>query len=126
MKRLTRENNGCWRKQWVIREPLVKRDRIIFPRMHIKLRLMKQFMKFLDQSSSYFSYSYIKQQIPGMNSEKLKGGILDGPQIRQLINDSYFDDSVNVTKLKARSIFVFVGKHFLGNHKSDNYVELVE
>lgn len=87
---------------------------------------MKQFMKFLDQSSSCFSYSYIKQQIPGMNSEKLKGGILDGPQIRQLINDSYFDDSVNVTKRKARSIFVFVGKHFLGNHKSDNYVELVE
>ena len=49
------------RKQWPVREqliqgdrniinqPLVSRDRVILPPLHIRLELMKQFMQALDQ-----------------------------------------------------------------------------
>ena len=38
----------------VIDEPLVNRARIILPPLHIKLGLMKQFVKALDKHGSYF------------------------------------------------------------------------
>ena len=40
----------------VIREILVERDKIILPPLHIKLGLMKQFVKALDKDGSCFSY----------------------------------------------------------------------
>jgi hypothetical protein len=57
--------------------------------------------------------------------EKLKAGIFDGPQIRQLINDPHFVASVNEIESCARFSFVLV-KNFLGNEKVDNYTQLVE
>ena len=33
--------------------------------------------------------------------EKVKAGILDGPQIRELIKDASFGDSLNPTELSA-------------------------
>jgi len=50
-------------------------------------------MKALDHDSPCFAYIGLKMR--GVSSEKLKAGILDGPQIRQLINDSHFVDSMN-------------------------------
>jgi len=55
--------------------------------------------------------------------EKLKAGILDGPQIRQLIRDPEFEQSMNT--LEAWKAFVLVVKNFLGNYKASNYEELV-
>ena len=66
----------------VINEPLVNRDRIILPPLHIKLGLMKQFVKALDKHGSCFNY--IVQKFPGLSMEKLKAGIFDGLQIRKL------------------------------------------
>lgn len=59
------------------------------------------------------------------SSKKLKMRILDGPQIRQFINDHHFVDSINETERKAWDSFVLIVKNFLGNHKADNYVDLV-
>ena len=61
----------------IINEPLVNRDRIILPPPHIKLGLMKQFVKALDKDGDCFNY--IAQTFPGLSIEKLKGGIFDGP-----------------------------------------------
>jgi hypothetical protein len=58
--------------------------------------------------------------------EKLKAGIFDGPQIRQLINDPYFIALMNEIESCAWSPFVLVVKNFLGNKKEDNYTQLVE
>jgi hypothetical protein len=58
--------------------------------------------------------------------EKLKAGIFDGPQIRQLINDPHFIASMNEIESCAWSSFVLVVKNFLGNKKTDNYTQLVE
>jgi hypothetical protein len=58
--------------------------------------------------------------------EKLKAGIFDGPQIRQLINDPHFIASMNEIESCAWSSFVLVAKNVLGNKKADNYTQLVE
>ena len=55
---------------------------------HIKLGLMKQFVKALNKDSTCFSY--LCSVYPVLSSEKLKAGIFDGPQIRKLIKDEDF------------------------------------
>ena len=57
----------------VLYEPLVPRDKIIFPPLHIKLGLMKQFVKELDKEGACFEY--IRKAFPGVIIEKLKNGI---------------------------------------------------
>jgi len=80
-------------EQNVIDEPLVARDRIILPPLHIKLGLMKKFVKALNKDVSCIEY--IAHKLPGLTMEKLKAGIFDGPQIRQVINDPHFIASMN-------------------------------
>ena len=57
--------------------------------------------------------------------EKLKAGIFDGLQIRLLIRDPEFENSMNQVELEAWKAFVLVVKNFLGNNKARNYAELV-
>src|SRR5678815_5871811 len=40
----------------IVREPLVQRENIILPPLHIKLVLMKQFVKALDHDGECFGY----------------------------------------------------------------------
>ena len=70
-------------------------------------------------------FQYICKAFPGLSMEKLKAGIVDGPQIRQLIKDENFQYSMNEVESAAWSAFVEVVKGFLGNHKVENYKEIV-
>ena len=62
----------------IINKQLVSRDNIILPPLHIKLRLMKQYVKTLNKHGDCFKY--ICRKFPGLSIEKLKHGISDGPQ----------------------------------------------
>ena len=108
----------------IINEPLVNRDRIILPPLHIKLGLMKQFVKALDKDGDCFNY--IAQTFPGLSIEKLKGGIFDGPQIRKLMQDQTFTACMTVVERAAWCSYVSVIREFLGNTKSSNYRILVD
>ena len=57
--------------------------------------------------------------------EKLKTGIFDGPQIRQLIRDPEIENSKNEVEIEAWKAFFLVVKNFLGNNKARNYSKLV-
>ena len=72
---------------------LVPCDKIVFPPLHIKLGLMKQFVKALDKDGDCFQY--ICKSFPSLSNEKLKAGMFDGPQIGQLMGYQKFCDSVN-------------------------------
>ena len=61
----------------VIHGQLVPSEKIIFPPLHIKLGLMKQFVKALNKTGQCFQY--ILSAFPGLSNEKLKAGIFDGP-----------------------------------------------
>lgn len=108
----------------VINVPLVSRDRIILPPLHIKLGIMKQFVKALDKSGECFNF--LSRKFPGLSTEKLKAGIFEGPQIRQLVKDPNFVKSMTEVESKAWNSFVLVMSNFLGKNKSDDHVELVE
>nr|CAI5835337.1 unnamed protein product [Callosobruchus analis] len=117
-----RENMDVGEKN-VIKDALVEREKIILPPLHIKLGLMKQFVKALDKDGPCFKYIGVK--MPQLSTEKLKAGIFDGPQIRQLIKDPAFKNSMNEVEGEACTSFVAVVEKFLGKHKSENYVEIV-
>lgn len=111
-------------QQNVINPPLVSRDRIILPPLHIKLGLIKQFVKALDKNGNCFLF--LSKKFPKLSAEKIKAGIFDGPQIRSLIKDSNFIDTMTVIEKMAWNEFVWLVQNFLGNKKSSDYSQHVE
>ena len=118
-----REELVPYKERNVTNDPLMDRDRILFPPLHIKLGLIKLFTKALDKDGDCFTY--LCQAFPGLTMEKLKAGIFDGSQIRQLIRDPEFENSMNEVGLEAWKAIVLVVKNFLDNNKARNYAELV-
>ena len=58
--------------------------------------------------------------------EKLKAGIFDGPQIRELMKDSMFDDALSAAELSAWRSLKSVITNFLGNNRSAEYEKEVD
>ena len=104
--------------------PLVDRRKIVSPPLHIKLGLIKQFVKALCKEGNCFQY--IKAAFSSVSEEKIKEMIFDGPQIRKLIKDPNFISSMNDVDANAWKAFVNVVINFLGNRKQDDYITLVE
>ena len=69
--------------------PLVDWQNVILPPLHIKLGLMKQFVKALNKESAAFKY--VVHKFPALSQAKAKEGIFVGPDIRQLLNDDNFE-----------------------------------
>jgi len=65
------------------------------------------------------------QKIPTISDVKLKERIFDSPQIRTTLKDEMFVATMNNDEKAALLSFKKVVENFLGNHKSDNYAELV-
>ena len=66
----------------VVADPLVKPHQILLPPLHIKLGLMKNFVKAINKESPAFAF--IKQTFPEASDAKLNASIFDGPRIRSL------------------------------------------
>lgn len=80
---------------------------------------MKQFVKALDMEGNCFKY--LTKKMNKLSDIKLKTGVFDGPQIRQLFNDeSFANHMTNVEKVVWIS-FRKVSKNCLGNNKSHDY-----
>ena len=108
----------------IINEPLVDSRKFIFLPLHIKLGLMKQFVKALDTDGNCFKY--LCESFPALSYDKIKAGVFDGTQIRQLMKDNPFPNSMNETERQAWLSFVSVVENFLVNTKSDDYRNIVE
>lgn len=108
----------------IVNEPLVPRDRIILPPLHIKLGLMKQFVKALNKDGDCFRY--ISRKFQNLSWEKLKAGIFDGPQIKRLIKDENFSSSMTDIERNAWNEFVWIVHNFLGNKKDEHYSDHVD
>ena len=59
---------------------------------------MKNFRKSTDKDGSRFVYF---QKFRWISTEKLKAGIFDGPQIRELMKDPMFDKELSEAELSA-------------------------
>jgi hypothetical protein len=69
-------------------QPLVEPSTILLPSMHLKLGLMKNFVKAVNQEEAAFTYLW--EKFTRLSEAKLKG-VFIGPQIRDLIMDEFFD-----------------------------------
>ena len=90
----------------IINEPLVNRDCIILPPLHIKLCLIKKFVKALEKNGGCFNC--MAKTSPGLSMEKLKLGVFDGPQIRKLMQDQTSTACMAVAERAAWCSFVSV------------------
>ena len=81
-------------------------------------------MKALDKDSECFKY--ICRSFPGLRIEKLKAGIVDGRDIRKLMQDENFILSMNPLEADAWRGFVGVVQNFLGNRRAANFEEVVQ
>ncbi|KAF2352327.1 hypothetical protein FHG87_016916 [Trinorchestia longiramus] len=108
----------------VVSHPLVEPSKILLPPLYIKLGLMKNFVKALDREGGGFAF--LHQKFQQKNMEKIKAGIFDGPQIRELIKDTSFNDALNPAELSAWLSLKSVIANFLGNHSSVQYQKVIE
>ena len=104
-------------------EPLVDPKIVLMPPLHIKLGLMKQFVKALNQESDAFKY--LLEFFPKLSEAKIKGGIFVGPEIKKVLESAEFPKKLTRTEKAAWNCFIAVVRGFLGNHRAENYQELV-
>ena len=81
--------------------------------MHLKLGLMKNFVKAMNQEEAAFTYLLVK--FPRLSEAKLEADIFTGPQIPDIIKDEYFDRFLQGDEKLAWDSFKFVVNVFLGN-----------
>ena len=96
-------------------QPLVEPSKILLPSMHLKLGLMKTFVKAMNQEEAAFTY--LKERFPTLSEGKLKESIFIGPQIRDPIKDKYFDRLLQGDEKAAWNSFKFVVKRYFGNRR---------
>ena len=80
----------------------IESSKILLPPLHIKLGLMKNFVKAMDKTGAGFMYP--SRKFPRMTEAKIKEGVSIGPQIRQLLQDSEFDQALFGKKISMASI----------------------
>ena len=97
---------------------------ILLPPLHVKLGLMKQYVKSLDKSGKCFKY--ICQKFSFLSDEKLKAGMFDGPKMRQLLKDKEFIETMNPEEKNGWVAFSQVVNNFLGNTKSPESKKIVK
>jgi len=107
----------------VSRIPLVDPNKIFLPPLHIKLGLMKNFVKALDKSGAGFKH--LEKLFPKISAAKLNEGIFVGPDVRKVIADSQFISKLSHVQRNAWLSFVDVINRFLGNTRAENYTAIV-
>ena len=84
---------------------------------------MKNFEKAVDRGGSWFAFL---QKFPRISKEKLKAGIFDGSQIRELMKDTTFDEALSEVELSAWLSLKSEVTNFLGNRRSSEYEKGIE
>ena len=99
-------------------------NEVLFPPRHIKLCLMKNFVKALHQNGA--AIQHLSTVFPGLSAAKLKEGIFVGPQIREVPKDTDFEELLNLKELRAWEAFKSVCGDFLGNTRVPDYKACIE
>ena len=70
--------------------PLVEPKKVLLPPLHIKLGLIKQFVKKLNAESD--ASKHIQELFPKLSEAKVKSGIFMGPQVKRLMKSDSFSE----------------------------------
>ena len=130
----------------VVQYPLIEPQKIILPPLHIKLGLIKNFIKALNPQGA--AMNFLKLTFPRLSNSKIENGkiilffyitnsiyictslsflgTLDGTHIKKLLNCEEFSNLLSKQEQNAWTSFKAVVDNFLGNNKADNYKDIVE
>ena len=133
----SRDRSNHWIKHdWPLRESLalgfrnllntalVDGSNVILPPLHIKLGLMKEFVKALNKEGARFKY--IQEKFPSLCAEKVIEVVFVGLQIRKLTKDPQFISTMTDVEKKACLSFGEIVFNFLENIKDSDYQNIVE
>jgi hypothetical protein len=73
--------------------PLINPENVYLPPLHIKLGLIKNFVKTMDQISAGFVY--LKNKFNRISDAKINEGVFVGPQVNELIQDVKCEAQLN-------------------------------
>ena len=93
--------------------PQVDMNKVLLPPLHVKLGLMKNFVKALHKNGAAFQH--LSTVFSGLSAAKLKECIFVGPQIQEVLKHTDFDELFNLKELRAWDAFKSVCSGFLGN-----------
>ena len=93
--------------------PLVDMNKVLLPPLHIKLGLMKNFVKALHKNGAAFQH--LSTVFPGV-----------GPQIWEVLKHTDFEELLNLKELRAWEAFKSVCSGFLGNTRVPDYQACIE
>jgi len=85
---------------------------------------MKNFVKTMNKDGS--GLKFLKEKFPRISEAKIKEGIFVSPQIREVMNDTHFEELLEGSELNAWRCMKRVFQNFLGNHKAPDYAQIVE
>ena len=98
--------------------------KVLLPPLHIKLGLMKNFVKALHKNGAAFQNLFTV--FSGLSAVKLKEGIFVRPLIREVLKDTDFEELLNLKELRAWEVFKSVCNGFLGNTRVPDYQACIE
>jgi len=114
----------CWNVARIYVTGKVDPKDIFLPPLHIKLGLIKTYLKAMDKTDSK-GFQCVKKKCPKIRATKLKERIFIGPQIRELIKDNDFVHRLNTAEKEAWQAFTWTCENFLENHKALTYKDRI-
>ena len=78
---------------------------------HLKLGLIKQFVKALDKDDA--TSKYLQKLFPKLSEAKVKGGIFNGPQVKLILKSDEFLETLSAVEKDAWICFAAVVQGFL-------------
>ena len=80
--------------------PLVDTQNILLPPFHVKLGIIKNFVKPMGKSN-FNRFAFLCKKFSSMTQAKLQEGIFVGSQIREALKDPQFEKSLSKLELRA-------------------------
>jgi hypothetical protein len=111
------------RSKDILRKSLVDPKKILLPPLHIKLAIMKQFVKALPKTGNCFKY--LCKKLLHLSEAKLNEGTFIDPDIRKLMFNEDFLLTMSEVEREAWIAFKCVVTKFLENNKDSHYVTIV-
>ena len=85
---------------------------------------MKNFVKYLNKDGP--SFQFIQTKFQYVSDAKLRAGVFDGPQVRELLKDSTFDKVLTSNGKIAWLPFKNVITNFLGKHRNQDCEDSIQ
>jgi hypothetical protein len=100
--------------------PIVDKGKFLLPPLHIKLGLMKNFVKAVNKHGKGFEY--LREKFPKLGDSKFKKGIFIRPQIREIVNDDLYEHLLTETEKSAWLTLQAVCLKFLRSIQAERFI----